>query len=75
VGFRFFILERARALDLRGRVRNLADGSVEIEAEGDPKALDRLLEDAHRGPPTARVEHVTASRSEGPSMFDDFDAS
>ena len=74
VGYRFFIFERALALDVRGRVRNLADGSVEIEAEGDAKALDRLLEDARRGPPMARVEDVTSSRSVGPPRFTDFHA-
>lgn len=38
---------------------NLADGSVLIEAEGDPAALDQLRAWCETGPPKARVESVT----------------
>jgi hypothetical protein len=34
VGFRYFVMREARALGLSGWVRNQADGSVEVEAEG-----------------------------------------
>ncbi len=42
VGFRWFTRGAARELGVAGRVRNLRDGSVEIEAAGEPEALDRL---------------------------------
>ena len=42
VGFRMWTLRRARDLGLRGTVANERDGSVVVEAEGEPAALDRL---------------------------------
>ena len=34
VGFRYWVLEQARAQGLKGWVRNCPDGTVEVEAEG-----------------------------------------
>ena len=66
VGFRYFVSGEARALGLRGTVRNRPDGTVEVEAEGGPEALARLVEAVRRGPPAARVERVEEYFSEGP---------
>ena len=48
----------ARPLGLRGWVRNRADGSVEVVAEGERPALDKLLKAAREGPRHARVTDV-----------------
>jgi acylphosphatase len=58
VGFRYFILRRAREARLVGWVRNRADGSVECLAEGPRAALERLLDDLRRGPGVAEVQSV-----------------
>jgi len=58
VGFRYFVLLAARREGLRGAVRNLPDGSVEIRAVGPAAELARLREAARRGPGGARVEAV-----------------
>ena len=42
VGFRWTAQRVARSLGLTGTVRNLPDGTVEIEAHGGPEALDSL---------------------------------
>lgn len=60
VGFRFFTQRTARALGISGWVRNLPDGSVEVEAEGDPRALEALRGALAKGPPSARVTRVDA---------------
>ena len=48
-------LEAAR-LGLSGAVRNLSDGSVEVEAEGVRSAVEALVAWCRHGPPSARVE-------------------
>jgi len=55
VAFRASTVEAARRLGLRGWVRNLPDGRVEAEAEGDRPQLEALVAWCRRGPPAARV--------------------
>jgi acylphosphatase len=43
VGFRFWTRARARELGLVGHAKNLPDGRVEVVAQGDGDALDRLM--------------------------------
>ena len=45
VGFRYTSRRIALGLSLQGYVRNLADGSVEMFAQGPQAALDRCLEE------------------------------
>ncbi len=58
VGFRKFIERRAKELDLRGWVRNLDDGTVEISAQGQNYALDELFRCAIKGPDRAKVVSI-----------------
>lgn len=44
VGFRFQASWAAKRLDLTGWVRNLDDGRVEMEVQGEPLVIDRMLE-------------------------------
>ncbi len=60
VGFRWFVLDAARRLYLRGWVANEVDGSVRCVAEGPREALDALLRELAVGPLGARVERVVA---------------
>ena len=64
VGFRYFVLTRARHLSLNGYARNLADGSVEVYAEGERFTLDEFLGNLKRGPDYADVEDVAVTRGE-----------
>jgi acylphosphatase len=50
--------EEAQRLGVKGYVKNEADGSVYIEAEGDVALLDALIEWCKQGPPAAKVQHV-----------------
>ncbi|MFQ5673073.1 MAG: acylphosphatase [Nitrospinales bacterium] len=58
VFFRVSTQSVADDLRLAGWVRNCADGSVEIHAEGDAQAVDRLIEWCRQGPPSASVSGV-----------------
>ena len=51
---------RAKALGLRGWVRNRADGSVELHAEGPLASLLEFVEWCREGPPAAHVTHIEA---------------
>lgn len=64
VGFRAFTVEEAREHGLTGWVRNLADGSVELEAQGDAARVDALLAWCGHGPPAAIVSGVTVEERE-----------
>ncbi len=55
VFFRAHAETEAKKHGLKGWVRNKADGSVEVVAEGERKNLDRLKEWCSQGPPSARV--------------------
>ena len=59
VGFRYFVLEWAADLDLRGWVANDVAGAVRVVAEGPRDRLERLLDALRRGPAGARVDGVT----------------
>jgi acylphosphatase len=58
VGFRQFTAEKARGLKLAGWVRNLPDGNVEAEAEGDEQTLSAFEKALGQGPSFGRVDAV-----------------
>ena len=58
VGFRWFVVSEGRRLGMSGWVRNNADGSVELEAEGSRADIQALRDRVAQGPPAARVEAV-----------------
>lgn len=49
VGFRYRASQAARSLGLTGWVRNDFDGSVEMEIQGTPEEMDRVIEMLHAG--------------------------
>jgi acylphosphatase len=73
VFFRYFVIDIARGLGLRGYVRNLASGdAVEVQAEGEKQRLNKLLGQLKVGPPGARVERVEVKWADYSGRFDDF---
>ena len=61
VGFRWWTQQQAKRLGLRGYVRNLADGSVEVQASGSKESLEQLRTLLLRGPSGADVTDVSTS--------------
>ena len=72
VFFRWETMKRARALGVRGWVRNLSDGRVEAVFEGSEEAVEQMLEFCREGPPAARVTKVEAREEPYRGEFSDF---
>ncbi|HEY9165026.1 MAG TPA: acylphosphatase [Candidatus Kryptonia bacterium] len=58
VGYRFFAIRKADLFGLKGFVRNLIDGRVEIVVEGDRGLIEEFLKEARVGPMAAHVTDV-----------------
>lgn len=61
VFFRASTREQALELGLRGHAINLPDGRVEVVADGDAEALEKLAAWLRHGPPMAKVDRVERS--------------
>ena len=61
VGFRWFVEREAHVLGVSGWVRNNADGSVEVLAQGTRDQLLGLRSRLRQGPRAARVDEVEES--------------
>ncbi len=58
VGFRYFVRKNALRLELSGYAKNLADGSVEVVAEGEEKNILKLVDLLKKGNVYSTVESV-----------------
>ena len=66
VGYRDWMVSRARRLGLSGWVRNLGEGTVEALVDGDEPAVEELLRQCRRGPPLAHVTDIVEQLAEPP---------
>ena len=60
VGFRYFTRQKALSLNVKGYVKNLTGGQVEVWAQANKKVLDAFIEVLKQGPRRARVEKIHA---------------
>jgi len=72
VGYRYFVLVKARELRIGGFARNSHDGSVLVEAEGEKVDLDTLVDYLRIGPPLARVRRVEVAVAPFLDQYEDF---
>ena len=72
VFYRAWSAEQARALGLRGWVRNREDGTVEMLVAGEDEAVERMIGICREGPPAAVVDRidVEAAQEEAPAGFE-----
>ncbi len=73
IGYRFYVRRQAAALGVRGYVRNLPDGPVEVVAEGERPVLEQLLRALERGPTGAVVERVDVRWEPAEGRFGGFE--
>jgi acylphosphatase len=72
VYFRQNTMIQAELLGLKGWVRNLTDGRVEIICEGSDESVDRLTAWCNIGPGGARVESINIQQEEFKNEFNKF---
>ncbi len=72
VAYRAFAWETATRMGLKGGVRNLDDGRVLVEVEGERQAVESFLELLRAGPPAARVDDVRVEWASPNGQWADF---
>ena len=58
VFFRGFVKENAERHNVKGFVRNLEDGRVEVFLEGNPEEVDKMIELCKQGPKHSQIKNV-----------------
>jgi len=58
VGFRYFVMQKAKDFSISGFVKNQLNGDVYAEAEGEPEQLEVFIQACKLGPSHAWVERV-----------------
>jgi acylphosphatase len=69
VGFREWMVQKARDLGVSGWVRNRLDGSVEALVAGDVAAVEELSRLCRRGPRMAQVVSIDEELADPPEVF------
>jgi len=73
VGFRWYVQQKAVALNLTGFVRNLPNQDVELEVEGDEEKLKQLIVQVRKGPTFSKVIDLVLEWREAKGLYDSFD--
>jgi len=68
VFFRAFIKENAERYNVKGFVRNLEDGRLEVFLEGNSEEVNKMVELCKKGPKHSMIRKV----EEKPERFQDF---
>lgn len=71
VGFRYTACQIGKKFNVRGYVKNLLDGRVEIVAEGLPNEVDRFVA-AVEEPLIGYIEYTSSTDTTATSEFDSF---
>ena len=61
VGFRFFVQSNAKAMGITGWVKNMSDGSVTMELQGEPEIVERLIAKIQHGNDWIKVTNFEQS--------------
>ncbi|MCX6791455.1 MAG: acylphosphatase [Candidatus Gottesmanbacteria bacterium] len=72
VGYRTWVVRLAHAFRVMGWVKNREDRTVELVAEGEKEALEKLVVACKKGPDVAWVSHVEITWDRATREFMDF---
>lgn len=73
VGFRRYIKKKALSLGLKGWIKNLPDGRVEILAQGSKEDIAKLIKIAEKGNILSFVKGVVVDWQKDEENFSDFE--
>ncbi len=73
VGFRYFCSRQAHRFRLTGWVKNLPDGSVSIEVEGDQAEIESFLGRVKDGPTHSDVRDLSVTWTEYSGRYTEFE--
>jgi acylphosphatase len=73
VMYRNYILRQAEHLSIKGTVKNMKDGTVEIIAQGKKLDLEHFLEHARHGSSAARVSEIDTEWRQPKEHFHSFE--
>jgi acylphosphatase len=73
VGFRYYVLQKAQEMRLKGFTQNLPNGEVEVVAEGEKVFLEDMQRALQKGPPKAKVKEVITTWQDAQGKFRTFE--
>jgi acylphosphatase len=73
VGYRYFARRAAERLGVRGFVRNLPGGDVEVHAEADTGTLQEFRAELERGPVSSRVSEIVETTTTLTDRYSSFE--
>ena len=72
VGYRYFVQKQAQIFQLKGWVRNVADGGVLVMVQGDKVVIDTFVDYLRIGPTMSRVTNIVSTPVKFNEEFPDF---
>lgn len=72
VNFRYHTQQQAQKLALAGFVRNLSDGRIEIDAQGEDEMVEKMLAWCQQGPQSSQIKSILFRYDEPSENASDF---
>lgn len=72
VNFRWNTMVKAKELGIKGWVRNLMDGRVEVVAEGEEDKIEEFVKFLRQGPPRSQVTKIEVKEEKFKNEFREF---
>ena len=73
ISYRYYTKQFADKLGLKGWVKNLPDGRVEVIAEGNEKEINEMIKFLENGPEDAKILDLEIKKEEYKGEFKHFD--
>ncbi|MDQ3022177.1 MAG: acylphosphatase [Bacteroidota bacterium] len=72
VGYRYFCYRKAIEYNLNGYAKNLINGSVEVETEGEETMIKEFINELRIGPRNSKVNSINIEELPFENKYEDF---